>query len=1065
MLPSFGDLMRAFALSLVLAGCTGVVPVGEKDDTDVIDDTDTTPPDDTDETQPDDTDDTDPVVDDTDPPVGGTVGDLGPGDLVFSELMIDPGACIDDDAEYVEVHNTTGSAVNLTGLVLRDAGTTWTSAGGSVAAGGRAVLFRTPLGTQCYGFAGALNWSAALALSNLGETLTLEDGTGEVLDTVTWTSADVRTGASFSYDDASSTWCPSTSTIPGSSDRGTPGATNDPCTPDTDPPDTDTDSDTPIDTDPPVGPGTGLLITEIADPVNFDARFVEIANLEAAPVSTVGWTLQRYSNGGSSPTSFTLPTVVLNPGQYYVIANNAAELLSEFGVTADTTWSGVNGNGNDVYALANNGVVVDVYGVIGVDGLGEDWEYTDIGSSRRPEITAPRAAFEIDEWIIDAPFTPGGAAAPPVIDTGLDTFDSGWDSTWWDSGDTGDTDTEVPVDTDTGSGGGVVTGPSVIISEIADPVDFNGRFVELANTGTATRRLGGMSLHRYSNGSTTPATVALPDVSLAPGEVFVVAGNSAGFTSLFGLTADFTWSGVNGNGNDVYALFEGGAAVDVYGVIGVDGVGEDWEYTDVGATRRPWVLAPRATLRMAEWELTTAHSPGGHTYSAVIDTGPGDTALLDTFDTDPVDTDPVDTDPVDTDPVDTDVIDTDPVDTDPVDTDPVDTDPVDTDPVDTDVVDTDPVGTAVLLLSEVADPTDFTARFVEVVNVGDAPRSLLGVSLQRYSNGGTTPSSFPLPDVQLVPGETFVIAGNASAFQSFFSVAADTEWSGVNGNGNDVYALEETGSVFDVYGVIGVDGLGEPWEYTDSGATRRGWVTAPTATFALGEWQVGLAHSPGVHVTLAGPVETGDTGDTYSFDTADTDIVDTDVVDTDVVDTFDTDVPVDSDVDTALTIGPLLLLSEVADPVSSNQRFIEIWNAGDEPAPLAGWRLEGYFNGSLSSSNITLTSTAIVPPGGTWVVANNGPAYLAAYGRDADQTSGTVNSNGDDVWVLAVDDGSGFQAWDVFGVLGTDGTGEAWEYTDQIAQRNPFASLPTTTFDLSWWTITASGTETPGVAP
>jgi hypothetical protein len=44
---------------------------------------------------------------------------LGPGDLVITEAMVEPMACPDHRAEYIEVYNTTGAAVDLAGLSLR----------------------------------------------------------------------------------------------------------------------------------------------------------------------------------------------------------------------------------------------------------------------------------------------------------------------------------------------------------------------------------------------------------------------------------------------------------------------------------------------------------------------------------------------------------------------------------------------------------------------------------------------------------------------------------------------------------------------------------------------------------------------------------------------------------------------------------------------------------------------------------------------------------------------------------------------------------------------------------
>ena len=46
-------------------------------------------------------------------------------------------------------------------------------------------------------------------------------------------------------------------------------------------------------------------------------------------------------------------------------------------------------------------------------------------------------------------------------------------------------------------------------------------------------------------------------------------------------------------------------------------------------------------------------------------------------------------------------------------------------------------------------------------------------------------------------------------------------------------------TLVDVYGQIGVDGIGQSWEYTDSYAYRLAFVTGPNSTFTAAEWVFG----------------------------------------------------------------------------------------------------------------------------------------------------------------------------------------------------------------------------------
>ena len=58
-------------------------------------------------------------------------------------------------------------------------------------------------------------------------------------------------------------------------------------------------------------------------------------------------------------------------------------------------------------------------------------------------------------------------------------------------------------------------------------------------------------------------------------------------------------------------------------------------------------------------------------------------------------------------------------------------------------------------------------------------------------------------------------------------------------NGDDVIAprVETTTEVLDVFGLIGVDGTGAAWEYTDSWARRSSLAAGPT--FSATDWAFG----------------------------------------------------------------------------------------------------------------------------------------------------------------------------------------------------------------------------------
>ena len=65
-----------------------------------------------------------------------------------------------------------------------------------------------------------------------------------------------------------------------------------------------------------------------------------------------------------------------------------------------TVNSGVTMSGDDAIELFLNGVVVDLYGDINVDGTGSDWEYKDSWASRNCDVQIPNPSFDISEWQI-----------------------------------------------------------------------------------------------------------------------------------------------------------------------------------------------------------------------------------------------------------------------------------------------------------------------------------------------------------------------------------------------------------------------------------------------------------------------------------------------------------------------------------------------------------------------------------------------------------------------------------------------------------------------------------------
>jgi methionine-rich copper-binding protein CopC len=171
---------------------------------------------------------------------------------------------------------------------------------------------------------------------------------------------------------------------------------------------------------------------------------------------------------------------------------------------------------------------------------------------------------------------------------------------------------------------------NLLISEVPDPSNNgNYRYVELFNPGSTDVDLatGQWNLVRFSNGGASGAAIVLTGIVPAGG-TFVIATNLANFTEGYptALTPGLISSQINGNGDDVYALYFGGdnslgELRDIYGVVGELGVGT-WDYTDKRAVRKSSVVAPNPVWSASEWVVASAASakmtPGAHPDTAPV---------------------------------------------------------------------------------------------------------------------------------------------------------------------------------------------------------------------------------------------------------------------------------------------------------------------------------------------------------------------------------------------------------------------------------------------------------------
>ncbi|MFM7200865.1 MAG: lamin tail domain-containing protein [Myxococcota bacterium] len=167
-----------------------------------------------------------------------------PGDLVITELMINPLAVEDTLGEWLELYNTTSDTIKLDGWILTDgAGDSHTIASaGELSIGPKGYLV---IGTHAEKSENGnvvldYTYDGDLIFTDEADVVSVYAGT-VLVDAVGYGATGFPTtpvGSSLQLDntaysadsnDDGSQWCASTDTIQGSSDKGTPGEANNAC--------------------------------------------------------------------------------------------------------------------------------------------------------------------------------------------------------------------------------------------------------------------------------------------------------------------------------------------------------------------------------------------------------------------------------------------------------------------------------------------------------------------------------------------------------------------------------------------------------------------------------------------------------------------------------------------------------------------------------------------------------------------------------------------------------------------------------------------------------------------
>ena len=171
--------------------------------------------------------------------------EVEPGDLVFSEMMVNPSAVEDEQGEWVELYNTSGAGIDVAGYTFRDDDVdAWVLEGPLVVEAYGYVVLCADVdpnangGVPCDGWFNRDSTGAGLALANGEDELVLTRPDGVEIDWLhydsTWYTAGIALGLGADWleggaNDDVTHWCNQTTITAPMTEPGTPGLANDAC--------------------------------------------------------------------------------------------------------------------------------------------------------------------------------------------------------------------------------------------------------------------------------------------------------------------------------------------------------------------------------------------------------------------------------------------------------------------------------------------------------------------------------------------------------------------------------------------------------------------------------------------------------------------------------------------------------------------------------------------------------------------------------------------------------------------------------------------------------------------
>ncbi|MFK7787540.1 MAG: T9SS type A sorting domain-containing protein, partial [Crocinitomicaceae bacterium] len=139
--------------------------------------------------------------------------------------------------------------------------------------------------------------------------------------------------------------------------------------------------------------------------------------------------------------------------------------------------------------------------------------------------------------------------------------------------------------------------------------------------GSAIADLSNYGIGSANNGGGSDGEeFTFPSVAVPAGTFLYVTTDSALFNAFFGFDPDFVDGSMAINGDDAIELFQGGAVIDVFGDINVDGTGQPWEYQDGWAYRNNMQGTNAGVFTSTNWSYSGANALDGETSNSTAAT-------------------------------------------------------------------------------------------------------------------------------------------------------------------------------------------------------------------------------------------------------------------------------------------------------------------------------------------------------------------------------------------------------------------------------------------------------------